>query len=139
MEQAMIEKGSKLMLDFGKIEKAAFAAKRAMRGGFIPVVVQDAISNEVLLIAYTNQEAFEYLLREGIAAFWSTSRDCLWVKGKTTGCFLKLREVRVNCEQNSLLYLVERTGKRGACHVLDEDGAYYRSCFYRRLEVEVGN
>ena len=66
-----------------------------------------------------------------MAAFWSLSRDSLWVKGETSGNRLDIVDVRVNCEQNSLLYLV-RLRKGGVCHTL-EDGAARHSCYYRRL------
>ena len=65
-----------------------------------------------------------------MATFWSTSRNELWIKGKTSGDYLELIEVRVNCEQNSLLYLVKPVGK-GACHTKNEDGTPRRGCYYR--------
>jgi phosphoribosyl-AMP cyclohydrolase len=68
-----------------------------------------------------------------VAAFWSTSRDELWVKGATSGDTLELVEVRVNCEQNSLLYLVKPLGQ-GACHTKGADGQARPSCYYRRIK-----
>ena len=73
-----------------------------------------------------------YTRREGVAAFWSTSRNELWVKGATSGNVLELVEIRVNCEQNSLLYRVRLKGE-GACHTLDADGRARLGCYYRRL------
>ena len=98
----------------------------------LPVVVQDVDSREVLVLAHANKAALEHTLREGVAAFWSLSRDRLWIKGETSGNLLDVVEVRVNCEQNSLLYLV-RLRQGGVCHTL-EAGKARHSCYYRRLE-----
>ena len=73
--------------------------------------------------------------REGIAAFWSTSRNELWVKGATSGDALELVEICVNCEQNSLLYKVRSKGK-GACHTKDGHGRSRQGCYYRRLSSD---
>jgi phosphoribosyl-AMP cyclohydrolase len=125
-----VEEGLELLLDFGKLQKVA-----AGRQGLVPVAVQDVTSREVLLIAYVNQEALAHTLTHRVATFWSTSRGELWVKGATSGDFLDLVEVRVNCEQNSLLYLVRRRSQ-GACHTKDAAGVARSSCFYRRLESD---
>jgi phosphoribosyl-AMP cyclohydrolase len=101
----------------------------------VPVVVQDVNSKEVLIVAYVNEQALMHSLENGIATFWSTSRNELWIKGKTSGDILNLKEVRVNCEQNSLLYLVE-PAKEGACHVKDGSGKALRSCYYRKLTFD---
>jgi phosphoribosyl-AMP cyclohydrolase len=122
-----LEEGSKLQLDFGKLAKVAQTGVPVL-----PVAVQDAETLEVLILAYANQEALRYSLEHGVAAFWSTSRNELWVKGATSGDTLELVEVRVNCEQNSLLYLVRPLGK-GACHTVDADGQTRASCYYRRI------
>ena len=122
-----LEEGGVLALDFGKLEKVAACGQ-----DLVPVAVQDADSGEVLIVAYANAEALEYTRREGVAAFWSTSRNELWVKGATSGDVLELVEIRVNCEQNSLLYRVHCKGQ-GACHTRDERGCSRAGCYYRRL------
>ncbi|MFH1086334.1 MAG: phosphoribosyl-AMP cyclohydrolase [Chloroflexota bacterium] len=122
-----IEEGRALRLDFGKLRKVATASQPVL-----PVAVQDADTGEVLIIAYANREALDYTLAHRVAAFWSTSRDELWVKGATSGDVLAVVEVRVNCEQNSLLYRVRPQG-RGACHTKTPDGATRKSCYYRRM------
>ena len=99
----------------------------------LPVVVQDADSRDVLLVAYSNREALERSLETGVATFWSTSRNELWIKGRTSGDTLALVDVRVNCEQNSLLYLVRRVGG-GVCHTRDASGKTRPSCYYRSLK-----
>lgn len=112
------------LLDFG-------ADGRAL----LPVVTQDALTKEVLILAFANREAFEETRRSGYATFWSRSRNELWKKGLTSGDLLRVEEIRVNCEQSSLVYLVTPQG-RGACHAKRPDGLPYRSCYYRRLEAD---
>ncbi len=99
----------------------------------IPVVTQDFSTKEVLIVAFANKPAFEETLRSGYATYWSRSRNELWKKGMTSGDLLKVEEIRINCEQNSLLYLVTPFGK-GACHAKKEDGNAHTSCYYRKIE-----
>jgi len=127
VDHKRLEKGSELMLDYEKLRKAAQAS-----ASVLPVAVQDADTQELLIIAYANEQAVQYTIEHGVAAFWSTSRDELWVKGATSGDTLEIVEIRVNCEQNSLLYLVRPLGQ-GACHTRDQSGATRASCYYRRL------
>jgi len=130
----VLEEGLEVTLDFCKL-KNYFGKKSKRNKKIMPVVVQNAITKEVLILAYVNQEALEYSLKNRVAAFWSTSRNELWVKGLTSGSILKLIEIRVNCEQNSLLYLVEPVNNAGACHTKDEKG-YRGSCFYRKMSID---
>jgi phosphoribosyl-AMP cyclohydrolase len=95
--------------------------------GLVPVVAQEGATGAVLLLAWMNAEALARTLAEGVLVFWSRSRQTLWRKGERSGNTLRLRELRVNCEGNSLLALVELEGA-AACH----EG--YRSCYYRRLD-----
>ncbi len=111
-----------LMIDFGKEGNS-----------LIPVVTQDFKTKEVLLIAFANKAAFEETLKSGYATYWSRTRNELWKKGMTSGDLLKVEEIRINCEQNSLLYLVIPQGK-GACHAKRENGNPHTSCFYRKIE-----
>ncbi|AKB75832.1 Phosphoribosyl-AMP cyclohydrolase [Methanosarcina lacustris Z-7289] len=97
--------------------------------GLILAVVQDQISREVLMCAYMNREALEKTVETSIAHFWSRSRKQLWKKGETSGNFQNVKEIRIDCDMDSILLLVEQVG--GACHM------GYRSCFYRNLEGEV--
>src|SRR5277367_4495803 len=123
-----LEDGNELRLDFSKLQKIAKTGLPVL-----PVVVQDVESREVLVVAYSNREALEHSLKTGIATFWSTSRNELWIKGKTSGDTLQLVDVRVNCEQNSLLYLVRRLGG-GVCHTKDAAGKTRKTCYYRSLK-----
>ena len=94
--------------------------------GLVPVVVQEARTLVVLLVAFMNREAFEKTRETGLAHFWSRSRQELWLKGATSGDYLKVESLAVNCEENSLLLKVSLLGK-AACHT------GHRSCYYREL------
>jgi phosphoribosyl-AMP cyclohydrolase len=98
----------------------------------IPVVTQHYKTKDVLILAFANKEAFEETLKSGYATYYSRTRKELWKKGLTSGDMLKIEEIRVNCEQNSLLYLVTPMGK-GACHAKKPNGMPYASCYYRKL------
>ncbi len=91
--------------------------------GLLPAVIQHVDTNMVLMVGFMNREAVEYTLNEGKVCFWTRSRKKLWIKGETSGMFLKTRAVRVNCENNTLLVLAEPIGP--TCHTGHE------SCFYR--------
>ncbi len=125
-----LEEGREAMLDFGKLEKVASTASAVL-----PAVAQNVESGEVLFIGYVNELALQTAMREGLATFWSTSRNELWIKGKTSGDYLELVDVRVNCEQNSLLYLVRVKGG-GACHTRCSDGKARSGCYYRSLRPD---
>ena len=125
----LLEEGTELQLDFSKIEKAA-----SQSPDIIPVAVQNIDTKEVILIAYTNEYAMKKSFETRIATFWSTSRNELWIKGKSSGNTFELIDVRVNCEQNSLLYLVRPTGE-GICHTANSNGVA-RDCYYRRYNID---
>ena len=122
-----LEEGPELMLDFEKLAKVA-----ETRQSVLPVVLQHADSGEVLFVGYANERALRETLQTRSAVLWSTSRNELWHKGATSGDVLELADVRVNCEQNSLLYRV-RPRRGGACHTTDAQGKTRASCYYRRL------
>ena len=126
-----LEEGRALRLDFRKLLKSTNACP-----DILPVAVQNIDTGEVILIAYANQQALQAAIEKRSAIFWSTSRNELWEKGKTSGERFDLVEVRVNCEQNSLLYRV-RPRRAGICHTHNSHGAS-RSCYYRRLDFETG-
>jgi phosphoribosyl-AMP cyclohydrolase len=123
-----LEEGTVLGLDWDKLSKIGAAGQRV-----VPVVLQEDGTGEVLFVGYANEEALEATLQRRSAVLWSTSRDELWHKGATSGDTLELVDVRVNCEQNSLLYLVRRQAG-GACHTRGAEGATRPGCYYRRLE-----
>ena len=102
-----------------------FQPNFAKLNGLMPVVVQDAQSQEVLMLAYANQEALSLTQKTGLAHYYSRSRDQLWQKGESSGHIQKICEIRIDCDQDTLLYLVEQQGP--ACHTGRQ------SCFYRKL------
>ena len=128
MNHTELEEGSALALDFTKLKKVAGSGTDVL-----PTVVQNADTKEVLIIAYVNEAALRATLETRIATFWSTSRNELWIKGATSGDTLDLVEVRVNCEQNSLLFLV-RPRRGGVCHTKDAHGHTRKTCYYRSLQ-----
>jgi len=128
MNHQELEEGKKLNLDFTKLKKVAACSE-----DIIPAVAQDADTGEVLIVGYANKLAFETPLKENMATFWSTSRNELWIKGKTSGDYLEIVEICVNCEQNSLLYRVRPKGK-GACHTKDSRGISRSGCYYRSIK-----
>lgn len=93
--------------------------------GLVPAVVQDAVTGEVLMVAWMNEEALRRTQETGEAHFWSRSRGVLWHKGETSGNRLRVQEIWIDCDGDTLLLKVDPAGP--ACHT----GA--RSCFFRRL------
>ena len=135
-----MEESTELKLDFTKLEKvgAQVAASRAAGAGVdpgvIPVAVQNADTREVILVAYTNEQAMRESFAQKKLILWSTSRNCRWFKGETSGETFDLLEAYVNCEQNSLLYVV-RPCRGGICHTKNRSGAP-RTCYYRKIDFE---
>ena len=116
-----LEEGARSRLDWDKLAKLGARGQRV-----VPVVLQHADTGEVLFVGYANERALRETLARRQAVLWSTSRDELWHKGASSGDWLDLVEVRVNCEQNSLLYRVRpRTG--GVCHTRGPDGQRART------------
>ncbi len=124
-----LEEGTNLQLDFAKLAKSVKTSP-----DIIPVAVQNIDTQEVILVAYVNELALKTAIKTRTAVFWSTSRNELWEKGKTSGETFDLIEVYVNCEQNSLLYKV-RPKRGGICHTKNKQGQP-RDCFYRRLDID---
>ncbi len=93
--------------------------------GLIPVIVQDASSREVLMMAYMNQDAWNETLKTKKACFWSRSRKKLWLKGETSGHFQEVKEIFLDCDGDTLLLRVDQKGG-AACHT------GFRSCFHQR-------
>ncbi len=111
-----------IALDFDKLD------------GLIPAVVQDHVAGDVLMVGFMNREAWETTLRTGRATFYSRTRDTLWIKGLTSGNVQLVKEIRIDCDDDSVVLKVEQVGA-AACHT------GHRSCFYKRvttaLAVEV--
>ncbi len=96
---------------------------------YLPAIAQDADSGEVLMLAYVTPEALEQTRETGRAHYYSRSREELWEKGATSGHTQHVEEIRVDCDGDALLYLIDQEG--GACHT------GYRSCFYRTIDGDV--
>lgn len=116
-------------------ESTDFQPQFEKRGGLLPVVVQDATTKEVLMLGYVNPQALEQTRKTGLATFWSTSRNQLWTKGETSGDTLRIQELRVDCDQDAILYLVTLAGS-GVCHTKGPNNQARSSCFYRSLKPQ---
>ena len=98
-------------------------------GGLIPAVAQDHRTGEVLMLAYMNEEAWETTLKTGYATYFSRSRRKLWIKGQTSGNRQIVKEIRIDCDDDSVLLRVEQIGE-AACHT------GHRSCFHKKVKAD---
>ncbi len=96
--------------------------------GLVPVITQDFENKEVLMLAYMNKEALQKTIETGKAYYYSRSRNCLWLKGEISGNMQTVKEIRYDCDEDTLLLLVEQKG--AACHT------GHRSCFFKTIEDE---
>jgi len=96
-------------------------------GGLVPAIVQDNETGEILMLAYMNQDAFKATLSTGKATYYSRSRQTLWVKGETSGNVQLVKEIRIDCDDDTVLLKVEQLGG-AACHT------GHRSCFHKKVE-----
>jgi phosphoribosyl-AMP cyclohydrolase len=96
-------------------------------GGLVPAIAQDEKTGSVLMLAFMNQEAWEATLKTGRATYYSRTRDTLWVKGLTSGHIQHVKEIRVDCDNDTVLLKVEQVGG-AACHT------GFASCFYQKVE-----
>jgi len=119
-----IEEGTEFQPQWGKDSTTPFST--------LPLVVQNYDTLEVILVGSISKEALKMSLEKKEVVLWSKSRQEIWHKGKTSGDFLEIKEVRVNCEQNAFLFLVRLKGQ-GACHT-KKNNQPRSSCFYRRLK-----
>jgi phosphoribosyl-AMP cyclohydrolase len=94
--------------------------------GLIPAIAQDYESGDVLMLAYINRQSWEHTLETGYATYWSRSRQALWKKGETSGHLQVIKEICVDCDDDTVLFRVEQIGGV-ACHTGE------RSCFFRRV------
>ena len=96
-------------------------------GGLVPAIAQDYTTGDVLMLAFMNQEAWEQTLKTGRATYYSRTRDSLWVKGLTSGHIQHVKEIRVDCDEDTVLLKVEQKGG-AACHT------GYASCFFYKVK-----
>ena len=96
-------------------------------GGLIPAIAQDYKTNEVLMMAYINEESWQETLKSGYATYYSRSRRQLWKKGESSGHLQIIRDILVDCDLDTVIFKIEQLGP-GACHT------GHRSCFYRKVD-----
>lgn len=96
-------------------------------GGLVPAIAQDYETGEVLMLAFMDKEAWEATLSTGLASYHSRTRNTLWVKGKTSGNVQHVKEIRIDCDDDTVLLKVEQAGG-AACHT------GHKSCFYKKIE-----
>ena len=96
--------------------------------GLIPAIVQDNISNEVLMVGFMNEQALERTKTTGFATFFSRTRQTLWMKGETSGNKLQVQQMLTDCDDDTILLRVIRLGDGNVCHTGE------RTCFFRKLE-----
>ncbi len=96
-------------------------------GGLLPTIAQDSETGEVLMLAYMNEEAWDHTLSSGKATYWSRSRQKLWIKGESSGHVQMVKEIRMDCDGDTILLKVDQIGG-AACHT------GHRSCFYQKVE-----
>ena len=118
---------NKAELEHGSVLSPRFDAQ-----GLITAIVTDVDDGALLMVAHMNAEALALTVDTGIGHFWSRSRDSLWKKGETSGNFLKVKEIRIDCDQDAIWLRVKVAGDGATCHT----GA--RSCFYRVVEFSDG-
>ncbi|MBN1381155.1 MAG: phosphoribosyl-AMP cyclohydrolase [Deltaproteobacteria bacterium] len=99
----------------------------AKDNGLVPAIAQDYETKDILMLAYMNREAWLKTLETGKATYWSRSRKQLWLKGETSGNVQMVKEILIDCDEDTILLKVEQVGG-AACHM------GYRSCFFRRLK-----
>lgn len=99
----------------------------AKGNGLIPVIAQDVETKEVLMMAYMNRQAWEATLQTGKATYWSRSRNVIWLKGETSGHFQMVKDIFIDCDNDTILLHVQQLGG-AACHT------GYKSCFYRKFK-----
>ncbi len=115
------------MLEMDDQMKQDIELKFDKAGGLLPVIAQDHATGEVLMLAYMNHQAWQKTLETGKAHYWSRSRNKLWLKGESSGHVQVVKEIRVDCDLDTVLLKVEQLGG-AACH------KGYRSCFFRRVD-----
>lgn len=133
MERISSEERLKAVVNFKKLRRF-FERSGKKKIDIIPVVVQNFHSRKILILAHANERALAETLRTKKAVFWSITRNKLWLKGEESGNFLEVKEILIDCENASAIYLVEPKG--GACHTKDRRNQYRESCFFKRLEFD---
>ena len=111
------------------IKMIPFDALKKNSDGMIPVIVQDFENGEVLMLAYMNDESYNLTFKTGLMHYYSRSRRELWCKGKTSGHYQHLKEMYIDCDNDTILVKVIQDG--AACHTGN------RTCFYREMQIDL--
>ena len=112
-----------------QVEESSELAPKFDENGLMPVVTTDVNTGDVLMLGYQNEEALKKTIETGEAHYWSRSRKCLWHKGASSGLIQKVKDIRIDDDQDSIWLKVELQGLEASCHV------GYKSCFYRSIPV----
>jgi phosphoribosyl-AMP cyclohydrolase len=112
----------------GEVKVETMTMDYSKLDGLIPAVVQDHKSGEVLMVGFMNAEAWDVTRRTGYVTFFSRSRNKLWTKGETSGNRLAVRDVLIDCDEDTVLVKAERLGDGNVCHTGE------RTCFFQRVE-----
>ena len=110
-----------------EVEEGAILQPKFDHNNLIPVITVDESNNEILMHGYMNKEAFRLSMQTKEAHYWSRSRKCIWKKGETSGLIQKIKEIKIDDDQDCVIFKVELGGLQASCHV------GYKSCFYRKL------
>ncbi len=119
-------------LTHAELEEGTTLAPAFDANGLVTAITMEAGSNELLMLAHMNAEALALTLETGFAHYWSRSRNKIWKKGESSGELQRVVELRVDCDQDAVVLLVEQTGRGAACHT------GRKSCFYRRIVTTDG-
>ena len=110
-----------------EVEEGVTLAPKFDKDGLLPAIAQDAETGDVLMLAYMNAKALALTIETGEAHYWSRSRQEIWRKGATSGNTQQVVDLRVDCDQDTILMLVRQKGSKACCHV------GYKSCFFRAI------
>ena len=105
------------------------------RNGLLPVAVQESSTGQILMIGSVNQKALEQSLKTKKATFFSTSKNEIWIKGETSGNYLQLDEVLIDCDQDAIVYKVTLMNG-GVCHTFNSNRENRKACFYRMVDLQ---
>ena len=110
-----------------EVEEGKILQPKFDSNNLIPVITVDISNKEILMHGYMNQEAFRLSMQTKVAHYWSRSRKCIWKKGETSGLIQNIKEIKIDDDQDCVIFEVELLGLKASCHV------GYKTCFYRKL------
>ena len=122
-----MNKNFKKRVSVFEVEEGKSLQPKFNKDNLIPVITVDNKNNEILMHGYMNPKAFQLSMETCQAHYWSRSRECIWKKGETSGLFQSIKEIKIDDDQDCVIFKVELEGLKASCHV------GYRSCFYRKL------